>query len=89
MYGSRFISLVTLSGGVLLSIFGWDWRWLWFQGGPLGLVLVAVGGAELLVGKVSRRPRADGWPKRLVEEVCDALGVNPNSGERRRSDAND
>ena len=41
------LGLVLVVAGAVLAIFFWELRLAWFQGGPIGLVLIALGVLEL------------------------------------------
>ncbi|MDA2814569.1 hypothetical protein O4J56_28255 [Nocardiopsis sp. RSe5-2] len=59
------IGLVLVAAGAVLALFFWDREFLWFQGGPLGALLVLLGVLDLADefrrsrGRESRGP-ADG-----------------------------
>lgn len=57
MSTQRTISIVTIAAGAVLALFFWGHRWVWFQGGPLGLALVGLGLLELAENRTRRARR--------------------------------
>lgn len=52
------VGMATAVVGAVLSLFFWDLDFGWFQGGPLGVLLVAVGVFEVGEGLWRSRRRA-------------------------------
>lgn len=74
------ISLVIIVAGAVLAIFFWELRFLWFQGGPIGIALIILGGLDLLDSWRRGRGRA---PRGLLEELRDDLVGPPRDAEPR------
>ncbi|WP_017622805.1 hypothetical protein [Nocardiopsis chromatogenes] len=77
------IGLALVAAGAILSIFFWDLEFYWFQGGPLGLLLILIGVLDL--GDEFRRSRGH-KPKSLFEDIKDDIGFggrSSGSGDRR------
>jgi hypothetical protein len=64
-----------VAGGVLALLFP-DLEFGWFEGRPLGIVLVVLGGIELLESTRRRKPKG------LVEELRDDLGLGSRNRDR-------
>ncbi|WP_159941620.1 MULTISPECIES: hypothetical protein [unclassified Nocardiopsis] len=54
------LGVVLILLGAALSLFLWDARFHWFQGGPLGLLLIAVGVFEVAEEFLRGRRRPEG-----------------------------
>lgn len=70
----RIFGLAAIVAGGVLALFFPDLEFGWFKGRPLGIVLVVIGGIELLESTRRRKPKG------LVEELRDDLGL----GSRNR-----
>lgn len=75
------LGLALIIVGAVLRLFFPDTELLWFQGGPIGLVLILVGVIDLLE---ALRHRRRSKPKGILGELADDLGVS--SRDRRRDD---
>jgi hypothetical protein len=78
------LSFVTIAAGAVLAIFFWELRFLWFQGGPIGIALIALGGLDLWDSHRRGRGKA---PRGLLEELRDDL-VGPSRGAEPRPTRN-
>lgn len=68
------LGLALLVAGAVLAIFFWELRFAWFQGGSIGLVLIALGILDLW-GAARRRKKGDRRPQGLLQELRnDILG---------------
>ncbi|GAA1530590.1 hypothetical protein [Brevibacterium picturae] len=66
------LGLALLVAGAVLAIFFWELRFAWFQGGPIGLVLIALGVLDLW--EAQRRKKGH-RPQGLLQELRnDILG---------------
>lgn len=65
-FGRRTLRIAAIVAGGVLALFFWNLEFLWFQGGPIGLVLVAV---ALLDVVESRSARSSGGRRGIVEEL--------------------
>lgn len=70
------LGLVSIAAGAVLAIFFWELRVFWFQGGPLGIALIGLGGLDLWE---SSRRRRGGAPRGLLQRVRDELVGPPRS----------
>lgn len=75
------LGLVSIAAGVVLAAFFWGVRVFWFQGGPLGLVLIGLGALDLWE---SRRRGNRGSSRGLLQKLRDELmGPSRTSDPRR------
>lgn len=74
------LSLVVIAAGAVLAIFLWELRFLWFQGGPIGIALIILGGLDLWDSYRRGRGKA---PHGLLEELRDDLVGPPRDAEPR------
>ncbi|MEV7369961.1 hypothetical protein AB0O51_03585 [Streptomyces sp. NPDC090301] len=70
----RILGIAAIIAGGVLALFFPDLEFGWFRGRPLGIVLVVIGGIELLEDVRGRRPKS------LVEELRDDLGLGSRNG---------
>lgn len=76
------LGLASIAAGVVLTAFFWGLRIFWFQGGPLGIVLICVGALDLWESK----QRGSRGPSRgLLQELRDDL-MGPTRGSGGRHD---
>ncbi|MFE6850074.1 hypothetical protein ACFVDH_04720 [Streptomyces sp. NPDC057674] len=74
----RIFGIAAIIAGGVLALFFPDLEFGWFRGRPLGIVLVVIGGIELLESARGRKPKS------LVEELRDDLGLGSRNGGRDR-----
>ncbi|MFB7238333.1 hypothetical protein ACFCXK_26510 [Streptomyces sp. NPDC056269] len=72
----RIFGIAAIIAGGVLALFFPDLEFGWFRGRPLGIVLVVIGGIELLESARGRKPKS------LVEELRDDLGLGSRNGGR-------
>ncbi|MFD9241129.1 hypothetical protein ACFV0D_04180 [Streptomyces sp. NPDC059556] len=72
----RIFGIAAIIAGGVLALFFPDLEFGWFRGRPLGIVLVVIGGIELLESARGRRPKS------LVEVLRDDLGPGSRNGAR-------
>lgn len=77
----RIFGLAAIIAGGVLALFFPDLEFGWFKGRPLGIVLVVIGGIELLESTRRRRPKG------FVEELRADLGLG--SRNRARDEGRD
>jgi hypothetical protein len=79
------LGLVTIAAGAALAIFFWELQFLWFQGGPIGIALIVLGGLDLWDSYRRGRGKA---PRGLLEELRDdLLGPSRDTEPRPKTDA--
>lgn len=76
----KILGIGCLVAGGVLAVFFWDLKFKWFQGGPIGLLLIVIGLFDLREGI-----RADKGHKSrgIVEELRDDIGFKSS---RNRDD---
>ncbi|MFE1961327.1 hypothetical protein [Streptomyces sp. NPDC059479] len=72
----RIFGLAAIVAGGVLALFFPDLEFGWFKGRPLGIVLVVIGGIELLESTRRRKPKG------FVEELRDDLGLGSRNRDR-------
>lgn len=83
MNPKRILSLVSIAAGAVLAIFFWNLHVYWFQGGPIGLVLIGLGALDLFE---SRRSRASEPQTGILQELRnDIIGPPRNSPSQQDS----
>jgi len=71
------LGIVLIVVGAVLAAFFWSARFMWFQGGPIGLLFIGLGGFELWE---SRRPASRARPRGLLAEPHEGVGAR-NAGD--------
>ncbi|MCX4673503.1 hypothetical protein OG453_43880 [Streptomyces sp. NBC_01381] len=67
----RVLGIVLLAAGAVLTIFFWDLKYEWFQGGPFGSLLLILGAIDLAESFRSKKSKG------IVGELRDDLGFPP------------
>lgn len=81
------VGIAAVIGGGVLAVFFWEARFLWFQGGFLGIALVVLGALDLVD---SRRRRHGSRPRGIVEELReDLFGSRGNAADSQPDDDGD
>ncbi|MFE7302192.1 hypothetical protein [Streptomyces sp. NPDC057579] len=78
----RIFGLAAIIAGAVLAIFFPDLEFGWFKGRPFGVILVILGGIEMLESMRGRKPKG------IVEELRDDLGIG-SSRDRDRDRGGD
>lgn len=66
----KLLGFVSITAGVILTVFCWELSILWFQGGPLGIVLIGLGVLDLWE---ARRHTHRGAHQGLLQKLHDEL----------------
>ncbi|MER8221545.1 hypothetical protein ABTZ58_13330 [Streptomyces sp. NPDC094143] len=77
----RVFGLAAIVAGAVLAVFFPDLEFAWFEGRPLGLILIVLGGIELWESTRRRKPKG------IVEELREDLGIGSSrnrGGDRER-----
>ncbi|GAA2013078.1 hypothetical protein GCM10009799_46780 [Nocardiopsis rhodophaea] len=75
------LGLTLIAAGAVLALFFWDFEYRWFQGGPLGLLLILLGVLDL--GDEYRRSKGH-RPRTLLDDIRDDFGggKSRNNGDQ-------
>ncbi|WP_405840246.1 hypothetical protein OG528_20250 [Streptomyces platensis] len=76
----RVFGLAAIVAGAVLAIFLPDLEFGWFKGRPFGVILMVLGGIELLESARRRKPKG------IVEELRDDLGIGSSRDRDRGRD---
>ncbi|MFF5566313.1 hypothetical protein ACFY7Z_07085 [Streptomyces sp. NPDC012623] len=76
----RVFGLAAIVAGAVLAIFFADLEFGWFKGRPLGLILLVLGGIELLESTRRRKPKG------LMEELREDFGIRSSRDRDRDRD---